>query len=142
MAEHALQRDDIIVVEWQDGKYAGKRQPAVQARNIIEPKLVDIGPGTAVKIKMGKSASAKIWNAVFVSKLDELDELDDEAKAPTKPPRTKKKPEVKILFYYNIVMYNYIHMWRCCIIIIIANLILTPTVVFGCTATSRRGCSI
>lgn len=101
MAEHALERDDIIVVEWQDGKYAGKRQPAVQARNIIEPKLVVIGPGTAVKIKMGKSASTKVWNAVFVSKLDELGgELDDEPKAPApaKPPRTKKKPEVKYCF--------------------------------------------
>ena len=97
MAETAplgVERDDIVVVEWQDGKYAGKREPAVQARNIIEPKLVEVRPGTEVKIKMGKSASAKVWNTVFISKIGD-DCLDDEPEMPpAKPSRMKKKPEV------------------------------------------------
>ena len=53
---------------------------------------------------MGKSASAKVWIAVFMSKLGN-DELGEEAKAPTKPPakpprtKTKKNAEVIIFTY-------------------------------------------
>ena len=66
-----LERDDALIVEWQDGRYAGKTTPAVLARNIIEPNLRDISVGSQLKIKMGKSSSAKVWNAVFVGKKTE-----------------------------------------------------------------------
>ena len=57
-------------MEWQDGRYAGKTVPAVRARTIVEPKLDEIISGTKLKIKMGKSAAAEVWNAVFLRKED------------------------------------------------------------------------
>lgn len=85
-----LKKDDIVTVEWQDGRYAGKRQPAVQARNIIEPNLEEVRAGTKLKIKMGKSASAKVWNAVFVSRA--VDKTEEEEISETV---TNAEPVVK-----------------------------------------------
>lgn len=69
-----IDKKDILVVEWRDGRYAGKRLPAVQARNIIEPPLGEIREGSMLKIKMGKSASAKVWNATFVGKASDTED--------------------------------------------------------------------
>ena len=59
---------------------------------------------------MGKSASAKVWNAVFISKIGD-DCLDDEPEMPpemppAKPSRTKKKPEVYYTRGYFALAYN------------------------------------
>ena len=79
MSETELKKEDVVIVEWQDGRYAGiKRKPAVQARSIVEPNLGEISAGTKLKIKMGKSAAAKVWNAVFVGKAEDVREAETE----------------------------------------------------------------
>ena len=64
-------KDDIIIVEWQDGRYSGRTVPAVCAQSIVEPNLDEIVSGTKLKIKMGKSAAVKVWNAVFLQKAED-----------------------------------------------------------------------
>ena len=90
MVEHTLQRDDIIVVEWQDGKYCKTASRSSTEHNRAQ------ACGYRARYGGQNKNGEVIWNAVFVSKLPQLNgELDDEVKAPAKPPRTKKKAEVK-----------------------------------------------
>lgn len=90
-----LQKSDIVIVEWENGRYIGK--PAVQARNIIEPDLQHIRTGSKLKIKMGKSASAKVWNAVFIGKqTDDKHQIDvDMDVTPAESSKIVKKKEKK-----------------------------------------------
>ena len=117
MSETELKKEDIVIVEWQDGRYAGKRKPAVQARSIVEPNLGEISAGTKLKIKMGKSAAAKVWNVVFVGKAEDVREAETEdfpdADTMTdKPKRARgKKTNYEVLFLHvraraYIITYN------------------------------------
>lgn len=65
----------MVVVEWTDEPYVGKTQ-AILARTIIEPPLEQLKDGGQVRVKMGKSTSAREWKAVFRGTVDDSIETE------------------------------------------------------------------
>ena len=65
----------MVVVEWTDEPYVGKTQ-AILARTIIEPPLEQLKDGSQVRVKMGKSSSAREWKAIFRGTVDDSIETE------------------------------------------------------------------
>ena len=63
----------MVVVEWTDEPYVSKTQ-AILARTIIEPPLEQLKDGGQIRVKMGKSTSAREWKAIFRGPVDESTE--------------------------------------------------------------------
>ena len=70
-----IQREQMVVVEWTDEPYVGKTQ-AILARTIIEPPLEQLKDGGQVRVKMGKSTSAREWKVIFQGTIDDSIETE------------------------------------------------------------------
>ena len=70
-----------VVVKWTDEAYKERGEQAIPRRCIIDPKPEELAPGMPLRIKMGKSSSAKIWNAVYIRSVEQ----QPKSKGTTKP---------------------------------------------------------
>ena len=59
----------LCVVEWIDPPHTGKRQ-TVETRCVVLGKCE---PGSAVKVKLGKSSSAKKGNGIYIGTIEEVE---------------------------------------------------------------------
>lgn len=93
MSATPVKRDTMVVVEWTNHpRYEGTQHDVV-ARTIVDPPIASLRVGDRVRVKMGKSAGARLWTGVFKGRADEL---KSKANRSTKVKKLKKAKKATV----------------------------------------------